>query len=46
MIERRRDYGKKDPSKDAYKIYIVSEGSTTDLIILGSSKSCLRIWKS
>ena len=30
MIERRRDYGKKDPSKDAHKIYIVSEGSTTE----------------
>lgn len=30
MIERRRDYGKKAPSKDAHKVYIVSEGSTTE----------------
>lgn len=30
MIERRRDYGKKDPSKDAHKIYIVSEGSAKE----------------
>ena len=30
MIERRRDYGKKAPSKDAHKMYIVSEGSATE----------------
>lgn len=30
MIERRRDYDKKAPSKDAHKMYIVSEGSTTE----------------
>lgn len=30
MIERRKDYGKKEPSKDAHKIYIVCEGTGTE----------------
>ena len=30
MIERRRDYGKKNPSRDAHKVYIVCEGKVTE----------------
>lgn len=30
MIERRRDYEKKEPSKDAHKIYIVCEGALSE----------------
>ena len=30
MIQRRRDYGKKEPSRDAHKIYIVCEGKGTE----------------
>ena len=30
MIKRRKDYAKKDPSKDASKIYIVCEGKETE----------------
>lgn len=30
MIRRRKDYSKKDPSKDASKIYIVCEGKETE----------------
>jgi len=30
MIQRRRDYGKKNPSRDAHKIYIVCEGEVTE----------------
>lgn len=30
MIERRKDYSKKDPSKNASKIYIVCEGRSTE----------------
>ena len=26
MIQRRREYGKKDPSRDAHKVYVVCEG--------------------
>lgn len=29
-IERRRDYGKKKPTRDTYKIYIVCEGEVTE----------------
>ncbi|MBR4678556.1 MAG: RloB domain-containing protein [Bacteroidales bacterium] len=29
-IERRRDYGKKKPTRDTHKIYIVCEGSVTE----------------
>ncbi|MBQ3618734.1 MAG: RloB domain-containing protein [Bacteroidales bacterium] len=29
-IERRRDYGKKAPSRDAHKVYIICEGSVTE----------------
>ena len=29
-IERRRDYGKKKPTRDAHKIYIVCEGASTE----------------
>ena len=29
MIERRRDYGKKEPSRDAHKIYLMCEDSVT-----------------
>ena len=30
MIQRRRDYDKKEPSRDAHKIYIVCEGKGTE----------------
>lgn len=30
MIQRRRDYGKREPSRDAHKIYIVCEGKGTE----------------
>lgn len=30
MIQRRRDYGKREPSRDAHKIYIVCEGEGTE----------------
>jgi hypothetical protein len=30
MIQRRREYGKKEPSRDAHKIYIVCEGKGTE----------------
>lgn len=30
MIQRRKDYGKKEPSRDAHKIYIVCEGEGTE----------------
>ncbi|MBO7462800.1 MAG: RloB domain-containing protein [Bacteroidales bacterium] len=30
MIQRRRDYGKKNPSRDAHKVYIVCEGKVTE----------------
>lgn len=30
MIQRRRDYDKREPSKDAHKIYIVCEGRGTE----------------
>ena len=30
MIPRRRDYGKKEPSRDAHKIYLVCEGKGTE----------------
>ncbi|MBR6278543.1 MAG: RloB domain-containing protein [Bacteroidales bacterium] len=30
MIQRRRDYGKKNPSRDAHKVYIVCEGRKTE----------------
>ena len=30
MIQRRRDYDKREPSKDAHKIYIVCEGKGTE----------------
>ena len=30
MIQRRRDYGKREPSRDAHKIYIVCEGKSTE----------------
>lgn len=30
MIQRRKDYGKKEPSRDAHKIYIVCEGTGTE----------------
>lgn len=32
MIQRRRDYGKREPSRDAHKIYIVCEGEKTERI--------------
>ena len=31
MIQRRRDYGKREPSRDAHKIYLVCEGKDTEL---------------
>ena len=30
MIERRRDYEKKEPCRDAHKIYVICEGSSTE----------------
>ena len=30
MIQRRREYGKQEPSRDAHKIYIVCEGKGTE----------------
>ena len=30
MIQRRRDYGKREPSRDAHKIYLVCEGKGTE----------------
>lgn len=30
MIQRRREYGKREPSRDAHKIYIVCEGKGTE----------------
>lgn len=30
MIQRRRDYAKREPSKDSHKIYVVCEGSGTE----------------
>lgn len=30
MIQRRRDYGKKEPSRYAHKVYIVCEGKVTE----------------
>jgi len=30
MIQRRRDYGKREPSRDAHKIFIVCEGEGTE----------------
>ena len=30
MIQRRREYGKREPSRDAHKIYIVCEGVGTE----------------
>lgn len=30
MIQRRKDYGKREPSRDAHKIYIVCEGKGTE----------------
>lgn len=30
MIPRRRDYGKREPSRDAHKIYLVCEGKGTE----------------
>lgn len=30
MIQRRRDYGKREPSRDAHKIYIICEGEGTE----------------
>ena len=30
MIQRRRDYDKREPSRDAHKIYIVCEGKGTE----------------
>ena len=30
MIQRRREYGKREPSRDAHKIYIVCEGMGTE----------------
>lgn len=30
MIQRRREYGKKEPSRDAHKIYVVCEGKGTE----------------
>ena len=30
MIQRRRDYDKREPSRDAHKIYIVCEGKSTE----------------
>lgn len=31
MIQRRRDYGKREPSRDSHKIYLVCEGKDTEL---------------
>ena len=30
MIQRRKEYGKREPSRDAHKIYIVCEGKGTE----------------
>ena len=30
MIQRRREYGKREPSRDAHKIYIICEGKGTE----------------
>ena len=30
MIQRRREYGKQEPTRDAHKIYIVCEGKGTE----------------
>ena len=30
MSERRRDYEKKEPCRDAHKIYVICEGSSTE----------------
>lgn len=35
MIKRRREYGKREPSRDAHKIYIVCEGESTEPAYFG-----------
>ena len=30
MITRRKDYSKKEPSRDSHKVYVVCEGTETE----------------
>lgn len=40
MIERRRDYSKKEPCRDAHKMYIVCEGRGTEPAYFAFFKNC------